>query len=41
MKENKLSNRSYWYVKRLLDIILSIILIIITMLTLMATKVII
>ena len=31
MKENKLSNRSYWYVKRLLDIILSIILIIITL----------
>ena len=31
MKENKLNNRSYWYVKRLLDIILSIILIIITL----------
>ena len=31
MKENKLIHRPYWYVKRLIDIILSIILIIITL----------
>ena len=31
MKESKLIHRPYWYVKRLLDIILSIILIILTL----------
>ena len=31
MNDNKLTNRPYWYIKRLLDIILSIILIVITL----------
>ena len=31
MKENKLTYKPYWYVKRLIDIILSLILIVITL----------
>lgn len=39
MKENKLLNRPYWYVKRLLDIILSLILIIITLPLMLTTMI--